>query len=654
VQVAFFRGDGGHRARRVSVQGRMGWYVRRLARMSPPEIIHRSVEQARRIIDSRKSWRWDNFGGFGGAVSGLPGAIASRVEGLRTASESESARIAARDFELLNQRWPDTADWDSLWHLDPVTGRRWPGADTFAFHCDYRHGREKGDVKFVWEVNRLQFLPALAIAGRSDLVVEIVQSWMRANPPFQGINWTSAIEAASRVISLLAALAFLHAGARAVLDCSARQFLGAHIFWIRRYPSLFSSANNHRVAELVAQFVASICAPGLPDAAGMLAESRDGLEDRMQHLFHADGVGAEQSVTYAAYALEWFALAGVVADASAAPFSAAYKSRASRAADHLLWLMDDSGCAPAIGDGDETRVLALTQAPEQRYAASVAALVSRWLGAPDLTPPKTELQLRDIWGAMDTSANTVPRLGMRVFERGGTTVWRQPTPQGTLVLVFDHGPLGFESIAAHGHADALSVWLSWGDEHVFVDAGTYLYHSGGEWRDYFRATQVHNTLSIAGGNQSTIAGPFNWSAHAGARIVERTGHSITAEHGGYSRTFGVQHRRAVARDGVASFTVEDALVGEPSSPALAWSLGFLLAPGTEASVVNRTAIIVTPKGRTLRMTIEDGPPAFENRPCFASPSFGRKVEARRVALSGCFSGEARRVARLRIEPMIDH
>ena len=161
----------------------------------------------------------------------------------------------------------------------------------------------------------------------------------------------------------------------------------------------------------------------------------------------------------------------------------------------LLWLMDDDVHTPAIGDGDGSRVLALTQASEDRYAASVVNLVARMVGhRADLAPPRADPALRDLWGAAEIATAAPERHGTRVFEAGGYTVWRRATPQGTLVLVFDHGPLGFESIAAHGHADALSIWLSWGDEQLIVDAGTYLYHSGGRWRDYFRRTHVHNTL----------------------------------------------------------------------------------------------------------------------------------------------------------------
>ena len=42
-------------------------------------------------------------------------------------------------------------------------------------------------------------------------------------------------------------------------------------------------------------------------------------------------------------------------------------------------------------------------------------------------------------------------------------------------LVFDAGPLGYLGIAAHGHADALSVLLSVAGQPVLVDPGTYSY-----------------------------------------------------------------------------------------------------------------------------------------------------------------------------------
>ncbi|MGD0192703.1 MAG: alginate lyase family protein [Rhizomicrobium sp.] len=621
--------------------------------MSRPEFAYRMTELSRRAADSLRQWCWEDFGGFDGPVLGLRGAVPSRIGSLMPLVQMGATRIAERRFVLLGSTWPETPDWDALWQLDPVTGKRWPGAQKFAFRCNYRHERKKGDVKYVWELNRLQFLPVAALAGRNDLVAEILRSWMKMNPPFRGINWTSGIEAATRVMSLLAAYGFLSDHSQRELDRDARSFLDAHLFWIDRYPSLFSSANNHRVAELVAQFVAATCLPGLRNAEALRASAQDDLEGRMDALFHADGVGAEQSVLYAAYALEWFALAGIAADASACGFSEAFTSRAARAADHLLWLMDDDAHTPAIGDGDESRVLALTEAPEDRYAASIVLLIARWLNAPELVPPRADSALRDIWGAHEIAAAASQRAGMRVFDAGGYTVWRKPTPQGTLVLVFDHGPLGFESIAAHGHADALSVWLSWGDEQLIVDAGTYLYHSGRKWRDYFRGTVAHNTLSIDQANQSRIAGPFNWSRHALASIVERSEYSITAEHDGFVRRHDVRHRRTVSVDESGSVLIDDSLAGRRVSSDIKWSIRFMLAPDVRLKQEDAVTTLITPRGRTLRIALDDGPPMLSVLRLFQSRVFGYKSETSALTASGTLAGNPRRIARVRLEPMID-
>ncbi len=87
-------------------------------------------------------------------------------------------------------------------------------------------------------------------------------------------------------------------------------------------------------------------------------------------------------------------------------------------------------------------------------------------------------------------------------------------------LVVDAGPLGYRSIAAHGHADALSFTLSVGGLEFLVDPGTYAYHTQGAWRQYFRGTAAHNTVRVDGQDQSESGGNFMWlrKARAGCNL----------------------------------------------------------------------------------------------------------------------------------------
>ena len=603
----------------MAMGGNVGWYARRLAAMSAAEVAHRVIEQAKRRIDRVHRWGWEAFGGFGGAVAGLPGLEPNlSAEALKHAHQT-AAQVKAVRLRFLGQDWPGQTreDWwnGQVWFLDPVSGLTWPGAEVFAFDAAYRHEHARGDIKFVWEINRLQFLPALAASGDAgaDIAFAILAGWMAANPPYCGVNWIGGIEAASRLVSVLAMLTFVKRELTAAEARMVRAFVEAHTRWIDRYPSRYSSANNHAVAERAGLFLAGLAAPGMAQAARYRREGRAGLEREILIQFYPDGVGAEQSPTYAAYSLEWFVLAGRAADAAGEPMSQAYRARAAAAAEHLRWMIDDGGCAPRVGDDDEGRVLSFDLAQARDYPLKVVQKTEDWLGLSD---------------------TVAARVGVRTFADRGYTIARQPTSRGTALFVLDHAPLGFLSIAAHGHADALAIWLHWGEEPILVDAGTYLYHAGSAARDAFRGTPAHNTLALDTQDQSRIAGPFNWSDHVQTRLIAASGEGVVAEQSGYRRRFGLVHRRSV-RFEQGRYVIEDELIGAPTREAAPWTIGYLLHPDVSVTVNGTVARLATPAGRELRLTIEMGPDWIVEDGDY-SPAFNTRITTRRLIVRGLF------------------
>ncbi|MBM4258475.1 MAG: hypothetical protein FJ147_21580 [Deltaproteobacteria bacterium] len=140
-----------------------------------------------------------------------------------------------------------------------------------------------------------------------------------------------------------------------------------------------------------------------------------------------------------------------------------------------------------------------------------------------------------------------------------------PFSKHSLSLLFDCGNLGSQSIAAHGHADALSFTLRAFGQHIFVDPGTYDYFRYPDWRDYFRSTCAHNTLMVDARDQSEMLGPFLWGRRAEARCVSweprPNGGRVIGEHDGYAQLADpVIHRRCVDFDGeLKTLTVTDSL-----------------------------------------------------------------------------------------------
>jgi Heparinase II/III-like protein len=149
-----------------------------------------------------------------------------------------------------------------------------------------------------------------------------------------------------------------------------------------------------------------------------------------------------------------------------------------------------------------------------------------------------------LWGQTPKEVPIGPALSSRKslqqFPDGGYCVLATDHGgENEIVIVFDAGPLGLPPLNAHGHADALSFWLSYGGREFLIDPGTFTYYSSAQWRSYFRGTAAHNTVRIDRQDQSVPGGTFLWRETADCRIdhVEDTDEFIEAvgSHDGYRR-----------------------------------------------------------------------------------------------------------------------
>ncbi|HEU4441226.1 MAG TPA: heparinase II/III-family protein, partial [Burkholderiales bacterium] len=180
---------------------------------------------------------------------------------------------------------------------------------------------------------------------------------------------------------------------------------------------------------------------------------------------------------------------------------------------------------------------------------------TRWLFG-----PKADAE----FAALDGSATRLPV--RQTFPEGGYFVLGCgfDTP-GEIRVVADAGPLGYRSIAAHGHADALSFSLSAAGLEFLIDPGTYAYHTQERWRNYFRGTSAHNTVRLDGLDQSVPGGNFMWlsKARAGCSLWLSSPEKDSFEgwHDGYMRLDDpVKHRRLIELDKSARrVLVEDTL-----------------------------------------------------------------------------------------------
>ena len=641
---------------------RLGWYVRRAARMSPGEIGWRVRDRA---VQAAWSGRQVSPGQVLVAPSVpsagrhftavIPPHTAKLVPGEAKAAVLAAAdQLMAGEWEVLGAVRTDMHQPD--WFRDPVTGRRAP-ADRYAFRINHRSEEQTGNVKQVWEISRLQHLTLLATAwfltheeSYARRVADQLRSWWRENLFLSGVHWTSGIEIGIRLISLAWIRRLLDDWPEAAALFERDEVAVHQIRWHQQYLSTFrsrgSSANNHVIAEAAGQLVGSCAFPWFAESDRWRRRAARLLETELLRNTFPSGIGRELATDYQCFVAELGLLAAVEADAADCPLSEAAWNRLCAMVDSGAAMLDERLRPPRQGDGDEGRGL-LLDAPVANRWPSLLALGGALFGRLDWWPCVPTDAASPIISALAAAPRDIvgrPSLRPWHFANAGTTLLRTADQEAPEIWCrCDGGPHGYLRIAAHAHADALSVEVRYGGVEILADPGTYCYHGEPAWRSYFRSTIAHNTVELGGRSQSREGGPFLWLRHANARElgVRDIGDAVewSAEHDGYQ---GLQpsatHRRMVWLDRVSrTIDIVDEIRGGPHDVNLAFHLG----PDIEAELNDGCAILRWPRASRpgtarlelppLRWSLHQG----ETDPILGwySPGLGHRVPA--VTLIGC-------------------
>lgn len=549
------------------------WYLRRLSRMGPSEI-------GGRVLDRTRANRWRRVADA--PLPAAPGALPDRrftavlpVGALDRVPPTARERLLATAERLLDghAEYFGTERHDMVspdWHRDPRTGRGAP-PDAYAFDVPYRDESAVGDIKQLWEPSRHQHLTVLAAAYAltgddryAHRVADHLKSWWAANPPLRGVHWTSGIELGIRLISWVWVRRLLEGwpGAPALFEESPEALLQLrrHQEWLRAFPSRGSSANNHAVAEAAGRVAAATAFPWFPESAAWAGESVELLDRHLRRNTFLSGVNRELASEYHGLVLELGFAAAAEASTAGVEVPDTTWRVLLRMSDALAAVVDTDLQPPRQGDGDDGHGLVLDGADRHRWASALAT-AERVFGRLDWWPaapaPDVAATLLPPLIGRPVPAGRRPRTRPAHFADAGLTVLRIPQDDAAGAEIWcrcDAGPHGFLSIAAHAHADALSLEVRHDGVDVLADPGTYCYHGEPAWRSYFRSTLGHNTLELDGEDQSRSGGPFLWTRHARSRVLvahERpTGVSRwSGEHEGYGRRGRpVRHRRSVELD----------------------------------------------------------------------------------------------------------
>ena len=636
---------------------RIGWYAHRATRMSPAEMIWRARDQARHAAWSRRQVRREEIPATLPRSAGrrkfgalLPPDAAERVtDSAKAALRTAADQLMKGEWEVLGVVRTDLVAPD--WFYDPVTGRR-SSPDRYAFRINHRSEAEVGNVKQVWEISRLQHLTVLAAAwfvsgdeAYADRVAEQLSSWWRENPFLSGIHWTNGIEVGVRLISLAWIRRLLNdwPGVTGLFedDTLAVQQIRWHQQYLAAFRSRGSSANNHVIAEAAGQLVACCAFPWFPETERWARSSAWLIERELLRNTFPSGIDRELASDYQRFVAELGLLAAVEAGAAGRPLSAVAWARLGAMADSAAALVDQRLRPPRQGDGDEGRAL-LLDAPAGDSWASLLSLGAALFGRLDWWPPAPADTAATLIGSLAGATRDIPdrpRSRPSRFADAGLTLLRTDGDQAPEIWCrCDGGPHGYLSIAAHAHADALSVEVRYGGVDVLADPGTYCYHGEPAWRSYFRSTIAHNTVQLGGQNQSGDGGPFLWLRQANSREIEVTDTGEvagwTAEHDGYLPLRPAARHCSSVRLDRAARRID--IVDEIDVGGHDLRLTFHLGPDVKAELDGAQALLAWPDAGTPGTARLELPPELqwslhrgETDPVLGwySPGFGQRVPA---------------------------
>lgn len=519
--------------------------------------------------------------------------------GLRTAMEQELGELfagRARFFGHLEVVLEDPP----LWFKD-YAARRVVLTGRSGFHLNHRELPRGTDIKSIWELSRwgtlvrwAQGAAVLKDAAAQRKAMDWMRDWCRQNPPYMGWNWTSALEAGMRLLNFawIDALLMTSGAEDKELQDLRQRVLPAHVWYTWRHRSFGTSANNHLLGELAGLITVIARWPVLADRAVSLEELQVLWESEVLAQFAADGGNREQALHYQLYAWELCWHTVLALRQAERPVSAEVEERLRRAADFYVAMQvpsdpwdygdDDSASAvPLVADDARGSLEWLEWLCGDPHSRSL----SWWLGEPP--------------APFDPPACQRPVGEWLVFpESGQAACWT-----GDWHVRWDLSPLGYQSMAAHGHLDALHVSLWRKGVALVIDPGTGAYYGDTRLRGWLASAEAHNGPHLPRHPYPRRLGPFLWSEHHAPPAWQPEGSdALDAQR---ILPAGVLRRRVRRvfdgeRDGWQIDDVyEPSAAGEDPEFAVTWQF----APGTRIEVVTERSRVFRGERRGVRFTV---------------------------------------------------
>ncbi len=416
------------------------------------------------------------------------------------------------------------------------------------------------DSTRLWRYNLHYFdyaleLARVARADKQDLWATetlrwIFRDWIEANSVGHGVGWHS-YPSARRIVNWIHAYSLVGPASLFSVGTEAeawRSSLFQQVLYLENHLE-FDCLGNHLLTNGKALLYAGLFFTG-NEADRWIRRGEEILLRSLDEQVLADGGHEERSPMYQMIVLQDSLEALVLLKLNEKIVPAQIPRALVAMGDFLEGMLHPDGQIALFGDA----AFSIAHDPNDVLAAVawVLGLTRRWRSAKPglycaLMAPQPATEEMRLQSSDAHKIRSWPNTGY--FKLTGAN------PEEDQMIVDGH-PMGPPHLPAHGHCSLFSYELSLQGQRMIVDSGVEEYEAG-PWRDFWRSTRAHNTLTVDGAEQTEV-----WASFRAARRTEMQecafvendfGAMFVGRHSGFATQISrTPHRRIIVslREGI--------------------------------------------------------------------------------------------------------
>ena len=540
---------------------------------------------------------------------------------------------------------PDPFYFESIdkidWYRDYKSNLSWPF--DFFHNLDPADLHRKSDVKFPWELSRLQWLIPVAQAWKltgdnryAEFTQQVLSAWINKNPYGWGINWGCTMEPAMRIFTWCWFYQLLSSSPAWQNNNFQFQFIRSlylHLKFVNRYIEITDINGNHLTADAASLIVGGVFLRGKKTISWAM-KSWKILKREIFLQVYDDGVDFEGSVPYHRLVAEFFHVGAESIEELGVVVPKKYSNRLIKMAEYIEAYTRPDGLCPVFGDNDNARTLPMCSVDinDHRYLPSI--IRRRW--APETLSESWRESASEClwwWGSIPSKTNLKQQKRSIRFQDGGAYILRNNNDY----IYFDCGPLGLKGRGGHGHNDMLAFEAVLKGCSIVTDPGCLVYTGNHELRNSFRSTYFHSTPQIENYEINRFISPLNmWFLHGDGNANELAWHDdpdytlAIGSHDGYSRLQPpvIIQRNIILDKNKHALAWKDQFIG---AKELKVSTTLQLASNVKIKEKNYGNIHIVSGGQTFVIEWEDAAIwEIEVQDGMVAPHYGEVLPAKRL------------------------